>query len=95
VNRRGVADVQRYSRQMAMLPAKRFVRALAVGLVLTGAALAGPAPLGAAHVEMPAFEEPPPPPNPVPIIDNPANPGPTQAAPRPRRRHIDSDPNIK
>jgi hypothetical protein len=80
---------------MAMLPVERFVRALAVGLALTGAALTGPAPLSAAHVGMPASEEPPPPPEPVPNIDNPKNPGPTEAAPPRHRRHIDSDPNIK
>jgi hypothetical protein len=94
-NLSNIADVQRYSRNMAMLPAKRFVRALAVGLVLTGAALAGPAPLGGAHVGMPAFEAPPPPPDPVPVIDKPANPGPNNESPQPRhRRHIDGDPAL-
>ena len=88
---------------MAMLPAKRFVRALAVGLALAGIALFGPAAVGesarhafaSTHVGMPAFEEPPPPPDPAPVIDKPANPGPNNESPRPRhRRHIDGDPNI-
>jgi hypothetical protein len=92
VNFRSVADVQRYSHYMAMLPAKRVVRALVVGLALIGAALAGPAPLGDAQVGMSAFEAPPPPPDPVPIIDKPASPGPPEAAPPRHRRHIDSDP---
>jgi hypothetical protein len=88
-----VADVRRYCWDMAMLPAKRFVRALAVGLVLVGAGLAGPAPLGAAHVGTPAFEAPPPPPpDPIPIIEKErsANPGPGNneaPQPRPRRHH--------
>jgi hypothetical protein len=94
-NRSSIADVQRYCWHMAMLPAKPFVRALAVGLVLVGAALAGPAPLGAAHVGMSAFEAPPPPtPDPIPIIDKPANPGPNNESPPRHRRHIDGDPNI-
>jgi hypothetical protein len=94
VNFSSTADVRRYCRYMAMLPAKRFVRALVVGLALAGAALAGPAPLGAAHVGMPAFEAPPPPPDPAPVIDKPANPGPTQGAPPRHRRHIDGDPSL-
>jgi hypothetical protein len=93
-NLASVADVRRYCFNMAMLPAKRFVRALAVGLlVLVGAALAGPAPLGAAHVGTLAFQAPPPPPpDPIPIIEKErsANPGPGNNAapqPRPRRHH--------
>jgi hypothetical protein len=86
---------------MAKLPAKRFVRALAVGLALVGAAVVGPAAPGfsagcapaSALVGVPAFEgPPPPPPDPIPIIDKPANRAPDDGqSPQPRyRRHHDN-----
>ncbi|WP_428340165.1 hypothetical protein [Mycobacterium sp.] len=82
---------------MAMLPKKQFVRALAVGLALAGAAFVGPGPAAhfsaSAHRGVPAVvEEPPPPPDPVPVIDRPANPAPNDESPMPRHRRHHGDP---
>jgi hypothetical protein len=92
-------DVQRYIWDMAMLPAKQFVRTSAVGLALAGAALAGLTAVSAGHaststlVGLPAIEAPPPPPpDPIPIIgkeksDNPGSGSNEAPQPRPRRHH--------
>ncbi|WP_343708120.1 hypothetical protein [Mycobacterium sp.] len=89
---------------MATLPWMRLTRAVITGLALVGAFLVGPllvgsAPLGGSPVSIcatdgtAAVEEPGPPP--APSTDAPANPAPTRATPPPRRRHIDSDPNLR
>jgi hypothetical protein len=84
---------------MAVLPAKRFVCALAVGLALSGAALISLTPVIAGHASAltlagaQAFE-PAPPPDPVPVIDKPADPAPPAPAPTRHRRHIDGDPSL-
>jgi hypothetical protein len=87
---------------MATLPSKCFVRAVAVGLALAGAALVGPDPVGesAGHtsafalVSAPEFEDPGPP-APPPDTDAPENPAPRQATPPTHRRHIDGDPILQ
>jgi hypothetical protein len=89
---------------MATSPSKRFVRALAIGLALAGAALVGPGPLvgSAGHASASALvggsahEAPPPPPDPVPIIDREkarqAKPGPDNQSPQPQPRSQHGDP---
>lgn len=87
---------------MATLPVMRSACAVTVGLALAGAVLAGPASVvGTSQAATPfgiAANEPgppPPPPDPVPGIQGPVNPAPTQTPPRLHRRHIDSDPNLR
>jgi len=78
------------------------MRALAISLAVTGAALVGPGPVGesAGHalasllVGASAFEDPGPPP-PPPDTDAPQNPAPGPATPPPHRRHIDGDPILQ
>jgi hypothetical protein len=85
---------------MATLPWTQFATAATIALAVAGAALVGPAPQGNSTAAAPcgiAADDPgqPPAPDPAPDTHGPVGQEPPQPAPRPHRRHIDSDPVMR